>query len=271
MKKFFHLHSKAFEDKGAANLKELWEKVKAEGYEGLSVTCETSFEKAADEKDVEGTFHVVFSSAREDRHGDVVYQEFDLKYFKKNPVFLDSHNYGSIEHILGKVSKVGVKDGKLQGDVLFALDNPKGLLAAKLAAAGFLNATSIGFIPREFDDEFNVLKSELLEISAVSVPANPDALFEKAVEDGSDPAESEPIDDEPSTDEPVEAPSPEPTARKVDPRAVARRAVESMKAERQKVLDRVADEIKAIQEGDPTARRRKVFRDIRRLLSEDIG
>lgn len=261
MKKFFHLHSKAFEETGATNLKELWQKVQDEGYEALSVTCETVFEKAADDKDVEGAFHAIFSSAREDRHGDVVHQEFDLKSFKKNPVFVDSHNYGSIEHILGKVSKIAVKDGKLQGDVLFALENPKGLLAAKLAAGGFLNATSIGFIPREFDDEFNVLKSELLEISAVSVPANPDALFEKSVEAPVD----EPKEDEPDTSTGTEV-------RKADPRAAARRAVEHMRIEHQKALDRVAAEIKALQEGDPKARKRKVFRALRQLLqSEDIG
>ena len=49
---------------------------------------------------------------------------------------------------------------------------------------GFLNAFSIGFIPKEYTDRNNAdgsttrvfTKSELLEISAVPVPANPNAL-----------------------------------------------------------------------------------------------
>lgn len=127
----------------------------------------------------ENKFNFVFSSADVDRHGDIVIQNWDLGPFKKNPVFLDSHNYGSIEHILGKIDKTRVKDGKLQGVVEYALDNPKGLLAYKMTLGGFLNATSVGFIPKDFDEKGRISKSELLEVSAVSVPANPHALLEK--------------------------------------------------------------------------------------------
>src|SRR4051794_32581456 len=177
MKKFLSLTSKTFET--ASTLKEVWEKAQADGYEGMATICVLTLEKDADTK----KYHAVFSSEVEDRHGEIVYQDFDLKAFKKNPVFLDSHNYDSIEHIIGKISPITVKDGKLQGDIEFATMNPKGELAEKMADAGFLNTTSIGFIPKQFDDKGNILKSELLEISAVAVPANPEALFEKGHED----------------------------------------------------------------------------------------
>lgn len=175
MKKYYSINNKSFEDLGVTTEKELWEKVKGE-YEALSISVETIFSKTAES---DNQFHVIFSTASVDRHGEIVMQNWDLKYFKKNAVFLDSHNYNSIEHILGKVKKIGIKEDKLQGDVEFCLDNPKGLLAYKMALGGFLSATSVGFIPLQFDDKGNILKSELLEISAVSVPANAEALFEK--------------------------------------------------------------------------------------------
>jgi len=112
-----------------------------------------------------------------------VKQNFDLKSFKKNPVFLDSHNYSSIEKIIGKIDRAKVKDNKFQGDIIFNLDNPLGVLARNMVENGFLKATSIGFIPKDFDEKGNITKSEMLEVSAVSVPANPEALFvEKSIE-----------------------------------------------------------------------------------------
>jgi len=176
-RKYYQLEQKSLAELGATTHKDLWDKVKAKGYDGLAISVETVLTKDADNK-----FHAVFSTDSEDRHRDVVEQNWDLKFFKKNPVYLDSHNYDSIEHIIGRISSVKVKDGALQGDIEFALDNPKGLLAFKLADGGFLNTSSVGFIPKEFGEEGEILKSELLEISAVSVPANPEALFEKDYE-----------------------------------------------------------------------------------------
>jgi HK97 family phage prohead protease len=177
MKKFLHLNTKTFADYGVASHKELWEKVKGE-YAGLSTEAVTTFTKSEDTK----TYKVVFSTDDVDRHGDVVKQNFVLTHFKKNPVLLDSHNYGSIEHIVGRVNKISTKDN-LHGDVEFAVMNPKGRLAQAMADEGFINATSIGFIPLDFDDKGNITKSELLEISLVSVPANAYALFEKTIEE----------------------------------------------------------------------------------------
>lgn len=177
MKKFYQITSKSFDELGVATHKEMWEKVKGD-HKGLCACINTVFTKS---EDTENKFNVVMSTNAEDRHGDIVEQNWDLKNFKKNPVFLDSHNYSSIEHIIGKVTKIKVKDGRLEGEIEFALDNPKGMLAYNLASKGFLNATSVGFIPLEFDELGKIIKSELLEDSAVSVPANQEALFEKSV------------------------------------------------------------------------------------------
>lgn len=176
-KKFYQITNKSFDELKVKTHEELWKKVKKD-HQGLCACVATVFTKA---EDSENKFSVIMSTSTEDRHGDIVEQNWDLKNFKKNPVFLDSHNYDSIEHIIGKVTKIKVKDGKLQGEIEFALDNPKGQLAYKLAAGGFLNATSVGFIPMEFDKDGRILKSELLEDSAVSVPAQAEALFEKKI------------------------------------------------------------------------------------------
>jgi hypothetical protein len=179
MNPFYQLTNKSFESEGVASHKELWEKVKS-NHRGFCLTVNTEFQKTYEDDTVTNMFHVVMSTAIEDRHGEIVFQNWDLTNFKKNPVFLDSHNYGSIEHILGKMHNTEVLNNQLEGDVEFALENPKGMLAFKLALGGFLNANSVGFIPKGFDDKGNITSAELLENSAVSVPANAHALFEKS-------------------------------------------------------------------------------------------
>lgn len=123
------------------------------------------------------TLEGVFSTEDEDRHGDVVAQNWDLKTFKLNPVILNSHTYFDATEVIGKAIKIKVVDGKLEGKIQFAVaENPKAKIIFDLYKGGYLNAFSVGFIPKEFDNKNTILKSELLEISAVSVPANAYAL-----------------------------------------------------------------------------------------------
>jgi len=123
------------------------------------------------------TLDAIFSTANEDRHGDVVQQNWDLKHFKKNPVILNSHNYSDATEVVGRADKVKLVDGKLEGKITFAVnENPKAKVIFDLYAGKFLNAFSVGFIPKEWSDKGEILKSELLEVSAVAVPANAMAL-----------------------------------------------------------------------------------------------
>lgn len=123
------------------------------------------------------TLEAIFSTDDEDRHGDIVRQDWELKSFKKNPVILNSHNYYDALDVIGRAEKIKVVDGKLEGTIKFAVEeNPKAKIIFDLYAGGFLNAFSVGFIPREWSDKGEILKSELLEVSAVSVPANAMAL-----------------------------------------------------------------------------------------------
>lgn len=123
------------------------------------------------------TLQAVFSTDDQDRHRDIVKQNFDLKQFKKNPVLINSHNYSDATEVIGTIKPINVKEGKLQGKIKFAvMENPKAKIIFDLYAGGFLNAFSIGFIPLEVGDDGSIEKSELLEVSAVSVPANAMAL-----------------------------------------------------------------------------------------------
>ena len=119
-----------------------------------------------------------------DRDNEVIEQAgWDLKNFKKNPVILYAHNYSDLP--IGKATRVNVKDGKLKNTVEFP---PEGTyefadIVERLVGAGYLKTESVGFIPKEWEDGVDkkeprrtYKKQELLEISIVPVPSNPNAL-----------------------------------------------------------------------------------------------
>ncbi|MFW6173840.1 MAG: HK97 family phage prohead protease [Elusimicrobiota bacterium] len=136
--------------------------------------------KIKDKNSSEATIDAVFSTPDKDRHGDVVKQNWELENFKKNPVFLNSHRYDDAQEVIGKMSNVRVEDNKLQGRIHFAVDeNPKAKVIYDPYAGGFLNTTSVGFIPKEEGENGEIERSELLEVSAVSVPSNALALAKK--------------------------------------------------------------------------------------------
>jgi len=135
-----------------------------------------------------------------DRHGTIVRPEgISVKNFRKNPIFLWGHDgYGSMfgggpemENVIGKVTDYERSKDAFDIDVEFAPAevNPKADLAYKLTKSGFLNTVSVGFSPIETsvekvakadsDDKVDVLvydRSELLEVSLVPIPSNPEAL-----------------------------------------------------------------------------------------------
>ncbi len=264
MRKLLTLREKTLAVNGARTLQELWAKAKEAGYQGMVMEAEAAFVKAAEGD----TYHAVFSTASVDRHGEIVYQNFDLRSFKRNPVFLDSHNYDSIENILGSVLNPTVRSGQLEGDIKFAHMNPRGLLAQQLVEAGHLSATSIGFIPLEFDDKGNITKSELLEISAVSVPANPEALIGERKEMG----DQEPAPESAPAEQPAEDPAPaaeehtapEPQAAATTAADVAR-ALRHLAAHRRQCLAHVASEVHMLVA--PGARKRALMQELRDLLN----
>jgi HK97 family phage prohead protease len=121
----------------------------------------------------------ILSDASIDRYGDTINQDgWDLKNFQANPIALFNHNP---DFPVGTWSRLSVKDGRLIGRLDLAPEgtSPRIDEIRRLVDAGILKAVSVGFKPREVkptEKGFHYLKSELVETSLVSVPANPSAL-----------------------------------------------------------------------------------------------
>lgn len=119
----------------------------------------------------------IASSGKTDRHGHIIKQDgWMLSLFKRNPVFLASHN--SFEFPIGKITKIAIEEGKLMFRAVFTEATQPAREARQLVKEGVLKTFSVGFIPREFDEKNSriITKAELLEISLVALPANPDAV-----------------------------------------------------------------------------------------------
>lgn len=136
--------------------------------------------KEIDKKSREITF--VVSDGQVDRHGDSLNPNgWQIENYMQNPVVLFGHNYKDLP--IGKTLKIWVENGsQVLARMKFA-DHDFADKVWKLIKDGFLNATSVGFIPLKYDEEGNHTFSdmELLEISVVPVPANPRALGRKEI------------------------------------------------------------------------------------------
>src|SRR5690606_23849409 len=111
-----------------------------------------------------------------DRENDTISVEgWDLETYRRNPVVLWAHS--RIDTPIGRAIEVGVRDGALRSTAEFDLDDPFATLVYRKLKRGFLNAVSVGFVPKEWTwDEtrggFNFLRQELVEYSVVPVPMN---------------------------------------------------------------------------------------------------
>jgi len=73
--------------------------------------------------------------------------------FQKNAPFVDSHDYGTLEKLLGKVVDFAVKGKQLVETVQWAIDvadNKLAQLGFKMTEAGYLKAVSVGFMPTKY-------------------------------------------------------------------------------------------------------------------------
>lgn len=130
---------------------------------------------------------LIGSTEKRDRDGDVIEAAgWELKNFKKNPVILPSHMYW--EPAIARAKSVKVDDGKLRFRIEFPEEgvNPVADVYRKLYKGGFMKASSVGFVPTEWasgdgekEPRRTYKKQELLELSLVSVPSNPEALTEE--------------------------------------------------------------------------------------------
>lgn len=160
------------------------------------------------EKD--GTVDYIASDETLDQYREIVLARgWRFDFFQKNAPFVDSHDYGQIERLLGRVTEFGVKGSHLVERVKYALDVPSCTLAKfafDMVAKGYLRAVSVGFtveaVAYRNDPGFAKLCEELkldtaaaqnlrciytqhqqIELSQCIIGANPNALA-RAFKDG---------------------------------------------------------------------------------------
>ena len=146
-----------------------------------------------------GPLVFVASTGEVDRHGDTVAPEgWRLDAYRDNPVVLWAHDYG--EPAIGRAEAVWSDGRDLRARLEFAPTEFAGQVE-RLYRQGYQKGVSVGFRPLRFEERrdpvngaflgIRFLEQELLEISAVPVPANGGALLaEDAPGSASAPAET---------------------------------------------------------------------------------
>ena len=143
----------------------------------------------------------IFSTDAPDRHRTVLNPEgWELDHFNKNGIAGYMHDvYGGIlgsnpDDVIGK-ARAWVEDGKLMGSIEFEPKeiNEKAEKIYQKIRFGSLNAVSVGFVEKgeghrgvkdngEDPGLYYFGGQELLEISVVNIPSNPEALKQRAFE-----------------------------------------------------------------------------------------
>lgn len=147
------------------------------------------------------TVEVVASTTTVDSYGDVIEQDWDLARYLKNPVVLWNHNVFAAWRYadgtsdpkdflpIGHSVKTAVEGGQLVATLKFgsAEYNEMSERVFLGFAEGHIRAVSVGFYPGVITEEaveggyrYRLSQCELLEISAVPIPANPDAVAKSA-------------------------------------------------------------------------------------------
>jgi hypothetical protein len=144
-----------------------------------------TIEKVRKDKQENGTFDVIISTEDIDRSGEIVRQNgWELANYKNNPIVLWGHDYYSLPIGVCTETYITEKNGVpalgARGVFYPADINPFAQQVRRMydygikAGLGVGCTTSVGFIPKEFDESNRavITKAELLEFSFVPIPAN---------------------------------------------------------------------------------------------------
>ena len=130
----------------------------------------------------DGGLDFIASDETRDRQGEVIpLESWDLKNFIKAPRMLVDH-WHSVENIVGKWDNIRIETGGdrpgLKMRAIFHNFTELAKETAKMVKGGFLDTVSVGFIPHTDMNENNeeIERNELIEVSLVTVPANPNAV-----------------------------------------------------------------------------------------------
>ena len=142
--------------------------------------------QAITEIDATGKMTAIASDESIDRHGDSLkVNDWNFKQWKKNPVLQAGHDYRP-QYTVGIGKNIRVDGTKVLFDPVFHDITPLAREIGQMYREGILRAWSVGFIPAQEEGR----KHELLEISAVAVPANAEALV---IAKGMKPEEQEEV------------------------------------------------------------------------------
>ena len=163
--------------------------------EEKNITMENKqFTKAIIDKTPNDKGEMVFtaSTANVDRESDIIKADgWQLDNFKDGGPLLWGHDQTKLP--IGRVLWVKVDNGKLVGKAKFNGQTQLSTDVEKLVRSGDLKGLSVGFRPMDMkmnnEGGRTFTKQELLEISVVNVPANPDAIIHtiKSLEIKSEP------------------------------------------------------------------------------------
>ena len=157
----------------------------SDGRPGLRGSMPVEVRDSSDPSDSSDTLDFISSDETLDRCGEIIQASgWKLSSYARNPVFQNAHQYGDIIFTLGRALLTEVRGEKLYQRIHFASHvNPMARIAYGLYRGKFLNAVSVGFIPLRWENggdntpySRKYLEQELLEVSAVAIPANPQAL-----------------------------------------------------------------------------------------------
>lgn len=135
--------------------------------------------RATSETTETGPIPFTLSTPGEKRDGLTLDQElFRFDNFRRNPVMLWQHGRdpmrGNVP--IGRWEGIRMDDqGVMRADAHFDSEDDFAVMIEGKFRRGFLNAASIGWMPT-WDERGRVTGFDLLEASAVAVPADPDAL-----------------------------------------------------------------------------------------------
>src|SRR5688572_2901749 len=148
------------------------------------VRAQLAIETTLDSADPD-LLHIRASDETLDRYKEVIVASgWRLENYLRNPVIQNAHQYGDIIFTIGRAEKTWVSGNALLQTWRFASnENPFAKIARDLYRGKFLQAASVGFVPLRWEDGTEksaftrrYTEQELLEVSAVGIPANPNAL-----------------------------------------------------------------------------------------------
>lgn len=138
---------------------------------------EKQFIRGYFKKSAEGKLVIIASDETLDRHGEVLkLDSWDLTEFNKAPRLLVDHDH-RVENIVGKAENTQVDRsiGALTFEPVFHDITAKAREVKEMVEQGFLDTVSVGFIPHGPEKDGGLPRNELIEISFVTVGANPSA------------------------------------------------------------------------------------------------